>query len=374
MKICFVVSEIGFFLSHRYALAREISSKHHVVLITDTSKATPENLFKLEDAGIEIILLKKRSNSASLSEYLRYILELKKKINICSPEYIFFTTIEISMFGALIHNLIGVKKTFFLITGLGPFILSNNFKIRLFRTINKVAYLFLIFNKNFKFIFQNQDDMNIFISKNISNKSNSLLIRGSGINTKEFPFIERGEKKELTFLFAARLLKSKGFNEFLEAGKILMTKYPETKFIVAGKLDFKNPETISEKTYESLKDSKIEFLGEVSYEEMNNLYKKATIFALPSYREGLPKVALEAASTGMPLILTNVAGCRECVVDNVNGYLIRAKDSKDLISKIEKFILNPEIIRSMSISSRKIIEERFSLNLISQEFLRLIKE
>jgi len=374
MKICFVVSEIGFFLSHRYALAREISSKHHVVLITDTSKATPENLFKLEDAGIEIILLKKRSNSASLSEYLRYILELKKKINICSPEYIFFTTIEISMFGALIHNLIGVKKTFFLITGLGPFILSNNFKIRLFRTINKVAYLFLIFNKNFKFIFQNQDDMNIFIRKNISNKSNSLLIRGSGINTKEFPFIERGEKKELTFLFAARLVKSKGFNEFLEAGKILMTKYPETKFVVAGKLDFKNPETISEKTYESLKDSKIEFLGEVSYEEMNNLYKKATIFALPSYREGLPKVALEAASTGMPLILTNVAGCRECVVDNVNGYLIRAKDSKDLISKIEKFILNPEIIRSMSISSRKIIEERFSLNLISQEFLRLIKE
>ncbi len=374
MKICFVVSEIGFFLSHRYALAREISSKHHVVLITDTSKATPENLFKLEDAGIEIILLKKRSNSASLSEYLRYILELKKKINICSPEYIFFTTIEISMFGALIHNLIGVKKTFFLITGLGPFILSNNFKIRLFRTINKVAYLFLIFNKNFKFIFQNQDDMNIFISKNISNKSNSLLIRGSGINTKEFPFIERGEKKELTFLFAARLLKSKGFNEFLEAGKILMTKYPETKFIVAGKLDFKNPETISEKTYESLKDSKIEFLGEVSYEEMNNLYKKATIFVLPSYREGLPKVALEAASMGMPLILTNVPGCRECVVDNVNGYLIRAKDSKDLISKIEKFILNPEIIRSMSISSRKIIEERFSLNLISQEFLRLIKE
>ena len=374
MKICFVVSEIGFFLSHRYALAKEISNKHHVILITDTSKATPGNFFKLEDAGIEIIPLKKRSNSASLSEYLRYILELKKKINICSPEYIFFTTIEISMFGALIHNLIGVKKTFFLITGLGPFILSNNFKIRLFRAINKLAYLFLILNKNFKFIFQNQDDMNIFLNKNISKKSNSLLIAGSGINTKEFPFVERNEREELTFLFAARLIKSKGLTEFLEAGKILMVKYPETKFIVAGKLDFENPETIPEKTFESLKDSRIEFLGEVSYEEMNNLYKKATILVLPSYREGLPKVALEAASTGMPLILTNVPGCRECVADNVNGYLIRLKDSSDLISKMEKFILNPEIIRLMSMSSRKIIEERFSLNLISQEFLRLIKE
>ena len=358
MKICFVVSEIGFFLSHRYALVKEISSKHRVVLITDTSKATPRNFLKLEDAGIEIIPLKRRSNSASLSEYLRYVIELKKKIIICSPEYVFFTTIELSMFGALIHNRIGVKKAFFLITGFGPFFLPNDFKTRLFRVIHKVAYLFLIFKKNFKFIFQNQDDMNIFISENISNKSNSLVISGNGIDTKEFPFIERSDKKELTFLFAARLVESKGINEFIEAGKILMTKYPETKFVIAGKLDLENPESISEKTYESLKDSRIEFLGELPYEEINNLYKKATIFVLPSYREGLPKSALEAASTGMPLILTNVPGCRECVVDNVNGYLIREKDSNDLISKMERFILNPEIIKPMGMSSRKIIEKR----------------
>ena len=371
MKICFVVNEIGFFISHRFEIAKEFSSKYRVFLITDISKSKSEDLLKLENAGIEILPLKYRSNSASISEYLRYIRELRKKINRCSPEYIFYTTIEISMFGALIHNLINVKKTFFLITGFGPFFLPNNFKTRLFRAVNKVAYLFLILNKNFKFVFQNQDDMNIFISKNISSKSNSLVISGSGINTKEFPFLERDEKKELTFLFAARLVKSKGFNEFLEAGKILTTKYPETKFVVAGKLDFENPETISEKTYQSLKDSKIEFFGEVSYEKMNNLYKKATIFVLPSYREGLPKAALEAASTGMPLILTDVPGCRECVEDNVNGYLIREKDSNDLISKMEKIILNPEIIRPMSISSRKIIEKRFSLNLISQEFLKL---
>ena len=105
---------------------------------------------------------------------------------------------------------------------------------------------------------------------------------------------------------------------------------------------------------------------------MNNLYRKATIFVLPSYREGLPKAALEAAATGMPLILTDVPGCRECVEDNVNGYLIREKDSNDLISKMEAFILNPEIIRPMSMSSIKIIEKRFSLNRIAQEYLKSI--
>jgi len=151
-----------------------------------------------------------------------------------------------------------------------------------------------------------------------------------------------------------------------------MAKYPETKFVVAGKLDFENPTTISEKTYESLNKSEIEFLGEVPHEKMNNLYKKATIFVLPSYREGLPQAALEAASTGMPLILTDVPGCRECVTEHVNGYLIREKDSNDLIAKMEKFILNPEIIRPMSMSSRKIIEKRFSLNRIAQEYLKSI--
>ena len=307
MKICFVVSEIGFFLSHRFGMAKEISVKHKVVLITDTSKAKPEDFLKLEDVGIEIISLKKRSGSATISEYLRYILELK-------------------MFGALIHNFIRVKKTFFLITGISePFFLLNDLKSRLVRAINKLAYLLLIFNKNYKFIFQNQDDMNIFLNKNISKKSNSLLIKGSGINTKEFPFVERNKTKELTFLFAARLVKSKGFDEFLEAGKIILEKYPTTKFLAAGKLDFENPETVSEKTYQDLQNSGIEFLGEVAYEEMNNLYKKATIFVLPSYREGLPKAALEAASTGMPLILTNVPGCNECVEDGVNGYLIKKK-------------------------------------------------
>ena len=147
-----------------------------------------------------------------------------------------------------------------MITGFGPFVLTDNFKAKLFRVINKIAYLFLIFNKNFKFIFQNQDDMNIFLSKNISSTSNSLLISGNGIDTQQFPFVERNENNELTFLFAARLLKSKGFDEFLEAGKILMEKYPETKFVVAGKLDFENPETISEKTYSCLQDSSLSLI------------------------------------------------------------------------------------------------------------------
>jgi glycosyltransferase involved in cell wall biosynthesis len=374
MKVCFVVNEIEFFLSAFFELIKEISIKHKVILISDMSNAKPEDYTKIEEAGIQIISLKKRSKSASIAEYLFYLNELRKEIKKCSPEQIFFITLELSIFGALINNFIKVKKIFFLITGTASFYSENNFKTIFVRAVIKASYLFLIFNKNFKFIFQNKDDMDIFMNKKISNQSNSILIKGLGINTKEFPFFERNEKQELTFLFAARLLESKGFNEFLEAGKEIMKKYPKTNFIAAGKLDFENPETISEKTYESLTKSGIHFLGEVPHEKMKNLYKNATIFVLPSYREGLPQAALEAASTGMPLILTDVPGCRECVTNNLNGYLVRERDSNDLMSKMEKFILNPEIIKLMSKSSRKIIEKQFSVNHVSHEYLKSIHE
>ena len=216
--------------------------------------------------------------------------------------------------------------------------------------------------------------MSLFINKNLSQKTNSLLIAGSGVNTKEFPFFERVGSEELTFLFAARLVKSKGLNEFLEARKMIKEKYPRTKFLVVGKIDHESPETVSDEMLQNIQDSGIKFLENVAYEEMSNLYKQATIFVLPSHREGLPKVALEAASTGMPLILTDAPGCRDCIEDGVNGYLIKEKDSNDLMAKMEKFILNPEIITPMSISSRKIIEKRFSLNVISKEFLKLFKD
>ena len=368
IKICFVATEISFINKFFFELAKEISFKHKVILITDTSKAKYNDCTKLEDLGVEIIPLIKRSNAATPLDYLRYVAELRRKINACSPQNIYFLTLELSMFGALISNFISVKKIFFLITGFGPFFLKNNFKTMLFRVINKTAYLFLLFNKSYKFIFQNQDDMNIFINKNIAKKSNSILFnKGLGINTKEFSFILRNEE-ELTFLFAARLVKSKGFIEFLEAGIRLMDKYPGISIIVAGRVDFENPESISEKTYDILKKSRIKYLGEIQPNKMNDLYKKATIFVLPSYREGFAQGALEAASTGMPLILSNVPGCRECVSNNVNGYLIREKDSNDLISKMEAFILNPKIISPMSIASREIIEQRFSVAHISKEY------
>ena len=148
IKICFVATEISFFHKFFFELAKEISFVNEVILITDTSKAKLDDCKKLEDLGIKIIPLKKRPKSALPSAYLKYIFELRRKIKKCSPDNIFFLTLEISLLGALVSKLINVKKIFFLITGFGPFFLQNDFKARLFRAINKIAYLLLFFNKN----------------------------------------------------------------------------------------------------------------------------------------------------------------------------------------------------------------------------------
>ena len=361
---------MDFFHKFFFEISKEISKYHEIILITDTSDAKDNACENLEVLGIKIYHLEKRQKFTAIFKNFGYLIKLRRKINQHSPENIYFLTLEISMFGALISRFIYVKKIFFLITGLGPFFLENKLKEKLFRLINKSAYLFLLFKNNYKFLFQNEDDMNIFCNQNISSKTNSILLnKGLGINTNKFPFIERNKRNELTFVFAARLVKSKGFNEFLNAGKILLNRHPNIKIIVAGKLDFNNPESISEETFNELKQSRIEYLGEIHPNKMNDFYSKGTIFVLPSYREGFAQGALEAASTGMPLILTDVPGCRECVLDNCNGFLIEAKNLNDLISKMSKFILKPELISPMSISSRKMIEKNFTVKSIAQDYL-----
>ena len=121
-----------------------------------------------------------------------------------------------------------------------------------------------------------------------------------------------------------------------------------------------------------IKSPHISFLGEIEFNAMNLLYQQSSIFVLPSYGEGLPKAALEAASTGMPLILTDVPGCIECVEVEKNGFLVEPKDAVDLANKMEKFLLNPKIIPEMSKCSRKKVREQFSLEKISNKYLEIL--
>ena len=226
-------------------------------------------------------------------------------------------------------------------------------------------------NRNSKVVFQNKEDLNYFVEKKIVKSFRAELLRGNGVDTNFFTRKRRPEK--LTFLFASRLLLDKGITEYLDAARSLSD--PNIIFKVAGKHDENNPNCLGSKELNDLKKNPfVEYLGLIEYEKMPELFNASDVFVLPSYREGLPKVALEAACTEMPLILTDVNGCRDCLIEGKTGFLARPRDSEDLKEKMFYFIHNKDQIRPMGIRSREFIEANFSEKIMFPKYDLLFKK
>lgn len=369
MKICFVVIELDFFISHRLDLATNLAKKHEVHVITNISNDSEYKIKTLLTSGITFHHLEGRKGSLNILGYIKYTLLLKKIIQSLRLDCIFYVTVEMSVIGALLNNAINIKKSFFLITGLEPFFFSSTPKYVLFRFCQKIIFTLLRFKSNYLFIFQNDDDKKIFIEKNLSLEDHSKIIQGNGIDVNYFTYMERDFSEDLIFLFASKLIYSKGIIEFINASTALAKKYTNVHFHVAGKYDPTNPDSISLLEYRQFQENKyLKYLGYVEIDGIRDCFNSSSILVLPSYGEGLPKVALEAAATGMPLIVSDVRGARDCVIDHKNGFYVQAKDSNDLEGTMEKFILQRNLIEKFGIASSKIVQKKFSLELISTEF------
>lgn len=373
-KLCFVVDDLQFFITHRLDLAIELSKKYKIYLVCNIKNAVVTDLKLIKRNKITIHHLESRDGAKFFKGFVSYIFSLKKLIKKISPHFILYVTLEMSFIGAFMHYFINSKKSLFLITGLGQNFTAETLKYKLIVIAQKRVFSFLKYTKNYHFIFQNPDDLKTFVDLKIVAQSKAILIRGNGINIKSLNYKKREFDKKLVFLFASKLLlKAKGINEFVSAANIVKKQHGSAEFLVAGKYDDSAPDTINKYEYEDLISSEaISYLGEIPYEEMQKYFYTSSIFVMPSYGEGLPKVALEAAATGMPLIMTDVQGCRECVQANKNGYLIQPKDSNDLAQTMESCILNIQNLDAYGKNSSEMVAKEFSLELISEEFQKVL--
>jgi len=374
MNVCFVIPNFNFFKTHRADLIKELTAHHEMHVITDISLASKQEINEFSKQNINIHHLQARKGSMGFKSYYQYFKNLKKKINLLNLDYIFYTTLEISFFGALIKNFINIKKSFFLVTGVGSTFYNNKLRYRIFRIIQKIVFKICALNGNYLFIFQNNDDLKLFTERGFTNKKFSIVIPGNGINTNQFPFFSRDYLQQPIFLFASKLLISKGVEEYLEAARQLIKKDINAKFLIAGKYDLNESDPISPSSYAALQnDCQVTYLGELSYEQMSVAFNNSTIFVLPSYGEGLPKVLLEAAATGLPLITTNVSGCKDCIENGKNGKLIKPKDLNELKDAMESFVLtDANTMLKYSKKSSFIVNDKFSLDVIAKKYIALI--
>ena len=371
MKICFAIAHYKFFHSHRLDLAKELAKTHSVRIVTDCSNGIPQEIKYLKSLGIEVINLPSRSKK---NGYISYALSLRRVIQNINPEIVFYVTLEMSVFGAMIHHLLKIKKSFFLITGIGSFFYRKKLKYRVLQLTQRLIFAFALLKKNCVFVFQNTDDLEAFIELKIATESNVQMIRGNGLDTNVFIYQERAHGNKIIFLYASRLVLSKGIVEFINASRQLKKEYPDTEFHIAGGYDSEDPDSISSETFNALvTDPEILYLGELPHSEMKDCYHQASVFVMPSYGEGLPKVALEAAASGLPLVMTNATGCKDCVEHAVNGFLVETRSSEALYDGMELCIKNLKSMKEYGQKSAEMVEKKYSLDLITKEYLKLIK-
>jgi glycosyltransferase involved in cell wall biosynthesis len=172
---------------------------------------------------------------------------------------------------------------------------------------------------------------------------------------------------------ASRLLSDKGVNEFVDAARILRSRSVNARFMLIGTPDPGNPESVTESLVNEWQaEGVIEYLGFQS--DIANIFSKSHIITLPSYREGLPKVLIEAAACGRAVVTTDTPGCRDAIEPNVTGLLVPPRDAKALAEAINCLINDTRLRERMGKAGRSLAEREFGINKVVTAHLDIYNE
>jgi len=287
------------------------------------------------------------------------ILEIKKRVEKLNLDILHSFTHKPNLYGAFV----GSKYYIQTVTGLGSFFIHNDLKSKIIKAM--IEYGYKITSKRVKrVIFQNSDDLEMFIQRKIVSKQKALLIKSSGIDTNEWRLEQKKKKsKKPIVLMIARVIKDKGVQEFINAAEILKDK---AEFWYVGNIDRGNKNTF-EPDWKNVK-----YLG--FRKDIKQLIGQCDIFVLPSYREGVPRTLLEAASMSKPIVTTDVTGCKEVVDDGVNGFLVPVRDHKELARKIEILIDNENLREEFGKKSRIKAVREFDVKAVVEKYLEVYEK
>lgn len=294
---------------------------------------------------------------------LQLISFYEKVLKEYKPDMVFTYTIKPNVYGGMACSKYKIPYVVN-ITGLGTAVENDGIMQIITLTLYKVGL-----KSAQKVFFQNTENQNFMLSHNIVRGKYDLL-PGSGVNLNQYNVMEYPKGDTIDFVFIARVMKEKGIDQYLDAAKYIRKKYPNTRFHVCGACEQDYQDTLDKLTEQGI----IQYHGLIK--DITAIHKISSCTIHPTYYpEGLSNVLLESCACGRPIITTNRAGCREVVDDGINGFVVKEKDSQDLIEKIEKFLIQPyETRMNMGLAGRKKVEQEFSRQIVVDKYLREIKE
>jgi len=373
-KLMFIVNVDWFFTSHRLPIALEAMAKGYDVHLAATITDKKE---ELENLGITLHPLVIGDGKTSLFKFIRSFLQILSVLKIVKPNLVHLVTIKPVLLGGIASRLMKVDAVVAAISGLGSAFSTNGVKASIRRWLIGAIYKQALKHKNLKVIFQNENDKAILKKLTGLDKKKTHMIPGSGVNLEQFNF-EPIVDEDIKFIFAGRLLYEKGVGEFVEAAKCIqaenLSNKQTIKFIVVGAPYPNNPSSVKkEEINEWVNSGVIEYWGE--RQDMPEVIKQAHAMVLPSYYgEGLPKVLIEAAASGRAIITTDHPGCRDAIINNVSGILVKTRDSDDLSNAMRKLIKEPEVAKKMGSNGRKLAEQKFAIEKVTSEHLKIYSD
>ena len=303
-------------------------------------------------------------NTWRLSRLLRYL----------RPDITLAYFIKPVIYGSLAARWAGIPRRFAMVEGLGFVFTGGAHGFSLGRHLLK-GLVMCLYKVGMacadRVIFLNPDDQAELVNAGLLPAGKSFLLGGIGVDLSKWQRMPP-VLSPVTFLLVARLLREKGIEQYAQAARMVKQHHPEVRFILLGGVD-QNPGSITRAEVQLWVDQGLlEWHGHTS---VHPWLMRTSVFVLPSsYREGVPVSTQEAMAAGRPVITTDVPGCRETVIDGVNGFLVPVHNPDALAGKMRAFIEQPELIASMGEASRRIAEERFDAHRVSQRLLDLIFE
>jgi len=378
VKIILFANTEWYLFNFRLSLAKALQAQGHEVLLISPPG---EYGARLQAQGFRWEALPMDRKSLNPLQELRLLAYLCRLYRREQPALAHHFTIKCVVYGSIAALVARVPARVNAVAGMGYVFTNQALKARLLRPVVRGLMRLVLNGRGARLILQNNDDMAAFAKAELARPELTRLVMGSGVDLARFtpraPSVPQSETVQdvqpTRVVLAARLLWDKGIAEYVDAARQLKAKGLPIHFLLAGAPDPGNPAAIPQATLDGWQaEGLVELLGQVS--DMAALFATADMVVLPSYREGLPKSLIEAAACALPLVTTDVPGCREVVTHEVDGLLVPVKDAKALASAIERLHLDPVWARQLGLAARARALREFDEKIVISKTLAVYGE
>lgn len=369
MKILLVANTDWFLYNYRLNFARFLRREGHEVVLV-----SPEGPFVSALQGDGFRWVRWEVGRQSLAPWKEWdalwrLVRLYRKER---PDVVNHMTIKPVLYGGIAAAITGVPRVVSNITGRGYVLVSDELRARLLRPLTLALYRLILRSPRQQVLFENDLDRQYFLLQRLLRPGQAHLLTGLGVDVERFHPVPHHNEVPVA-LFAGRFLREKGVEELVEAGKILRQRGVAFRLALAGDVDAGNPLSLARETVQAWAEAGLaEWWG--FQPRMEEVYAQADVFVFPSYYgEGMPAALMEAVACGLPVVATDLPGCRVAVEDGVNGYLVPTRDVEALANRLEDLLRSEDLRRQMGARSRQIALERFNQIAIHRQILAVME-